>query len=91
METEFFKSIPPEIREKLQEYVNKYSSSKRLLNERNSLLVSFAWDKTSEGSDFWANHSINNTFPIWSAELNRFIDPPTPIDINENPNKFYPL
>ncbi len=93
METEFYKSIPPEIREKLQEYSKLYSSSTIPFKERKSLLSLFVWDNTPEEHNFWENHHDNDTFPIWSTELNRFISPltPTNIDLNENPNKFYPL
>lgn len=91
METEFYKSIPPEIREKLQEYVELYSTKKKTLQERRDISDCFIFCATPEGRTFWMNHYEDNTFPIWSDELNRFIDPPTQIDINENPNKFYPL
>ena len=84
METEFYQSIPPEIREKLQEYVNKYSNGRMPLYLREGLDNSFQWGLTPEKWHFWNKHNENNTFPIWSAELNRFIDPPTNIDINEN-------
>lgn len=76
METEFYKSIPPEIREKLQEYVEKYSRDRMPLYLREGLDDSFQWKLTPEHHVFWENHNDNNTFPIWSAELNRFIDPP---------------
>jgi len=77
MVTEFYKRIPEGIKEKLAEYCEKYSVNDLLLEERQSISGLFTWESTTEGYDFWEKHLVNNTFPIWSEELNRFINPPT--------------
>ena len=77
MVTEFYKRIPEGIKGKLAEYCEKYSVNDLLLEERQSISGLFTWESTPEGYDFWEKHLVNNTFPIWSEELNRFINPPT--------------
>lgn len=79
MATEFFKSIPPEIIEKLREYVklhNPYAfdSLNSYLETCEGFDYCFIWGNTPEGDDFWCKHYRASTFPRWSDELNRFID-----------------
>jgi uncharacterized membrane protein len=83
MATEFYKSIPESIKGKLEEYCI-YEP----IEESECLSELFAWSYTPEGYDFWNNHCINNTFPQWSDELNRFIDPPTINTITVNADEY---
>lgn len=89
MATEFYKSIPEEIKGKLEEYCEKYSyNPDRQLSIRNELIDCFGFIATPEGYDFWQKHNDNNTFPQWSDELNRFIDPPQVNTITVNADEY---
>lgn len=77
--TEFYKSIPNGIIEKLQEYADiarerDYFQPKSI-EQLEGLSSLFYFRDTLEGHDFWYEHYENNTFPIWSEEQNRFINP----------------
>ena len=79
MATEFYNSIPEGIREKLQEY-SEYSHKRDNIEMQEfssfeKLTQMFIFYGTEEGFDFWYEHHSNNTFPIWSEEQNRFINP----------------
>ncbi len=77
MATEFYKSIPVEIRGKLGEYVENLNTNLKAndLHTFKRLRQLFCFDRTIEGLDFWVEHANNETFPIWSDELNRFVNP----------------
>lgn len=79
METEFYKSIPVEIRGKLQEYTDKHREIDGLelkdIKELPNISYYFSFKRTIEGFEFWHEHYTNFTFPIWSDELNRFVNP----------------
>jgi len=84
MATEFYKSIPESIKGKLEEYCKKYP----YIMDDDHPFVKFEWTRTTEGYNFWLNHSTNETFPIWSDELNRFIDPPQVNTITVNADEY---
>jgi len=89
MATEFYKSIPEEIKGKLEEYVQLYSMRKDVpIDENDELRSLFNFLITPEGHEFWYNHHENNTFPQWSDELNRFIDPPQVNTITVNADEY---
>jgi len=87
MATEFYKSIPEEIKGKLDLYC-KLWKGRPLDEDYRSLVNCFTWNLTPEGYDFWENHEENNTFPQWSDELNRFIDPPQVNTITVNADEY---
>jgi hypothetical protein len=72
--TEFYKSIPDGIREKLQEYSDKINPCGSI-DICNGLEDMFFWAASPEGHRFWQNHFEAKTFPIWSEQQNRFINP----------------
>lgn len=74
METKFYKSIPPEILDKLTEYHIEYGLGINFIKRCTGLSEIFIWHITPEKDNFWLRHEANNTFPKWSNELNRFID-----------------
>ncbi len=77
--TEFYKSIPEGIREKLQEYADnaRFRDGLREANimELEGLSSLFSFSDTPEGFDFWYEHYTNNTFPIWSEKHDTFLNP----------------
>jgi hypothetical protein len=87
MATEFYKSIPEEIKGKLDLYC-KLWKGRPLDEDYRSLVNCFTWNLTPEGYDFWENHEENKTFPQWSDELNRFIDPPQVNTITVNADEY---
>lgn len=89
MATEFYKRIPESIKGKLEEYRAKYSYVPHIpLSERADLIDCFAVTLSPEGEDFWYKHHTNKTFPQWSDELNRFIDPPQVNTITVNADEY---
>jgi hypothetical protein len=89
MATEFYKSIPESIKGKLEEYIQLYSYRRDIpINEDDELGSLFTWDETPEGDEFWIRHADNKTFPQWSDELNRFIDPPQVNTITVNADEY---
>ncbi len=74
MATEFYNSIPECIREKLQEYSDTINNCGSI-DVCTSLEDMFFWFVSPEGNDFWHEHFKNGTFPIWSEEQKRFINP----------------
>jgi hypothetical protein len=87
MATEFYKSIPEEIKGKLDLYC-KLWKGRPLDEDYRSLVNCFTWNLTPEGIDFWYNFHMKSTFPIWSDELNRFIDPPQVNTITVNADEY---
>ncbi len=87
MATEFYNSIPKEILGKLDLYC-KLWKGRPLDEDYTSFVQLFKWDFTPEGHDFWEEHFENKTFPIWSNELNRFIDPPPINTITVNADEY---
>ncbi len=89
MATQFYKSIPESIKGKLEEYNNKYPLTHGLgLNKIVNLGDAFYFSDTPEGREFWIKQASNNTFPQWSDELNRFIDPPQVNAITVNADEY---
>jgi len=89
MATEFYNSIPESIKGKLEEYIKKYSyNPDRPLSERDGLTDCFGFMSTPERNEFWYKHYTNRTFPQWSDELNRFIDPPHVNTITVNTDEY---
>jgi len=89
MATEFYKSIPESIKGKLEEYNYKYPLTLELgLNKVKNLGDAFYFSDTPEGREFWIRQADNNTFPQWSDELNRFIDPPQVNTITVNADEY---
>jgi len=88
MATEFYKSIPEEIKGKLDLYHKLYGRGYNKLEYATSLNDYFQWNDTPEKFEFWYNHHENNTFPQWSDELNRFIDPPQVNTITVNADEY---
>jgi hypothetical protein len=84
MATEFYNSIPESIKDKLEEYSKKYP----YIIDDDHPFVKFEWRRTPEGYNFWLNHCTNETFPQWSDELNRFIDPPQVNTITVNADEY---
>jgi hypothetical protein len=87
MATEFYNSIPKEIIGKLDLYC-KLWKGRPLDEDYASFVQLFKWDLTPEGYGFWHTHYCNGTFPIWSDELNRFIDPPQVNTITVNADEY---
>jgi hypothetical protein len=85
MATEFYKSIPESVKGKLDEYRVKYTHMPNLASVER---LTFSAYNTPEGHIFWSQHEMLNTFPIWSDELNRFIDPPQVNTITVNADEY---